>query len=147
MYGKICSKVYQMECYCGICCGHLVMLKDGMLSDGLLTLIYWFFYSSCEVLFLPPHYAEIINCYGVTWYATMVIYRGGGLQVFFELLSKCSLRFWNIFFITIPPVTFESVYHPTSLVIGFLSLEATRRFLMFFFLWNILQLQVCYMYS
>ena len=41
------------------------------------------------------------------------MYWGGGFQVFFEPLSKCSWGLLNISFITFHPVTFVSIYDPT----------------------------------
>ena len=52
--------------------------------------VYCFLDSSDEVLILPPHNTEIINGDTMTCNIVMVIYWGGGLQVFPEPLSKCS---------------------------------------------------------
>ena len=52
--------------------------------------IYSFFYSSDEVLVLSPHNAEISDGDVMTCDVMMVIYWGGGLQMFLQPLTKCS---------------------------------------------------------
>ena len=52
--------------------------------------VYCFLDSSDEVLILPPHNAEIFYGGAMTCDVVMVIYWGGGFQVFLEPLSKCS---------------------------------------------------------
>ena len=84
-----------------------------LFRDGLLTLIYSFFDGSHEVLVLPPNYTEIIYGDIVTRSVIMVLYWGRGLQMFFEPLCRCSFWFSNIVFITLPSVTFVSIYDPT----------------------------------
>ena len=51
--------------------------------------VYSFLDSSDKVLVLPPHNIEIFNGGTMTCDAVVVIYWGGGLQVFPEPLSKC----------------------------------------------------------
>ena len=48
----------------------------------------------------------------------MVIYKGEGLKMFFEPVSKCSCRFTNVLFITLNPGTFVSAEHPTLMCGG-----------------------------
>ena len=83
-----------------------------------------------EVLVLLPHYAEALNCCGVTFNVTMVVYRAGGLEMFFETLYKGSGRFTNIFLITFHPFRLACINHPTCLGDGIFVLGATMRFLM-----------------
>ena len=52
--------------------------------------VYCFLDSSDKVLILHPHNAEIFNGDTMACGVVMVIYWGGGLQVFPEPLSKCS---------------------------------------------------------
>ena len=52
--------------------------------------VYCFLNGSNEVLILPPYNAEISNGGTMMCGVVMVIYWGGGLQVFSEPLSKCS---------------------------------------------------------
>ena len=52
--------------------------------------VYCFFDSSDQVLFLPPHNAEVLNGGIMTSDVKMVIYWEGDLQVFSEPLSKSS---------------------------------------------------------
>ena len=49
-----------------------------------------FFNSSNDVLVLPPHNTEIFNAGFMTCDVIMVIYWGGGLEVFFVPLPKGS---------------------------------------------------------
>ena len=49
-----------------------------------------FFYGSGEVLVFPPYNAEIFNGGIMTCDVLVVIYRGGGLQVFLKPLTKSS---------------------------------------------------------
>ena len=63
-----------------------------------------FFYQSGEVVFLPSHYAKIVDVSIVTTDGTMVIDRGGGLEVFLQPFSKCSSCLTNIFFITLQSI-------------------------------------------
>ena len=49
--------------------------------DGFLN-------SSGNAMVLPPYYLEVVLCGCVASDATMVMYRGGFLQVFFESFSK-----------------------------------------------------------
>ena len=72
-----------------------------------------FFYQSGEVVFLPSHYTKIVDVGIVTTDGTVVIDRGGGLEVFLQPFSKCSSCLTNIFFITLQPITFEPVYYAT----------------------------------
>ena len=58
------------------------------------------------------------------------MYQWGGLKMFFKPLPKISSWLPNILFITLHPVAFESVYDPTFLRIGSLSIGVIRRFLM-----------------
>ena len=64
-----------------------------------------FFYQSGEVVFLPSHYTKIVDVGIVTTDGTVVIDRGGGLEVFLQPFSKCSSCLTNIFFITLQPIT------------------------------------------
>ena len=85
-----------------------------------------FFYQSGEVVFLPFHYTKIVDDGIVTTDGTVVIDRGGGLEVFLQPFSKCSSCLTNIFFITLQPITFEPVYYATFLLVMWsLSLGAT----------------------
>ena len=49
-----------------------------------------FFYGSDEVLVLSPHNAEILNGDIMTCDVMMVIYCGGGIQMFLQPLTKSS---------------------------------------------------------
>ena len=80
----------------------MVLIEKGTINPH----VYWFFDGSSQVLVLPLHYAEVINCCGVNHDVTMVIYGGGNLDIFLEPLSKCYWRFSNIFIITIQPLLF-----------------------------------------
>ena len=55
--------------------------------DGLLILMY-IFYGSSEVLVLPSHYTEIINCCGIICDVAMVIYKGGALRCSLNLFPN-----------------------------------------------------------
>ena len=57
---------------------------------------------------------------------TVVMNRGGGLQMFLEPLSKCSRCFSNVLLITFQPVTFEPVNYATLFVMWSLSFGATN---------------------
>ena len=60
----------------------------------------------------------------MTWDVTMVMYRGGGLQMFSVSLSKCSWCFSNILLITFQPITFEPIDYATLfLLCGLYPLE------------------------
>ena len=80
--------------------------------------VYCFFDSSDQVLVLPPPNAEGPNGGIMTSDVKMVIYWGGGLQVFSEPLSKSSWWLPYIFIITVHPVAFVSVDDATFLCDG-----------------------------
>ena len=85
-----------------------------LLRDGLLTLMNIDSFINLERLcFLPSHYTKIVDVGIVTTDGTVVIDRGGGLEVFFQPFSKCSSCLTNIFFTTLQPITFEPVYYAT----------------------------------
>ena len=65
-------------------------------------------------MLLPAHYTEIVDGSGMTSDVTMVMYRGGGLQMFLKPLSKCSSCLPYVFFITFQHVTSVSINHSTS---------------------------------
>ena len=52
----------------------------------------------------------------------MVMYRGGGLQVFFVSLSKCSSCLTYVLLITFQPITFISVDNATLFLLSGLGL-------------------------
>ena len=72
-----------------------------------------FFYGSDEVLVLSPHNAEIMNGDIMTYDVMMVIYWGGGLQMFLQPLTKNSGWLLYVFIITVHPLAFESVNDAT----------------------------------
>ena len=72
-----------------------------------------FFNQPGEVLLLPTYYAEIFKWGSMIWGVTVVMYGGGGLQMFLVPLSKCSWCFSNILLITIQPITFEPINYTT----------------------------------
>ena len=74
---------------------------------------HWFFDQPGEVLLLPTYYAEIFKWGSMTCGVTVVIYGGGGLQMFFVPLSKCSWCFSNILLISFQPITFEPINYAT----------------------------------
>ena len=61
-----------------------------LLGMDYYPLCAFFFYGSREVLVLPVPYTEVVNCSCMTCGVRVIKYRAGGLEVFFELLSKCS---------------------------------------------------------
>ena len=87
-----------------------------LLRDGLFTLMYIAsLIALMRFLILPPHNTEIFNGGTMTCDVVMVIYWGGGLQVFPEPLSKCSWWLPYIFIITVHPVAFKSLDYATLL--------------------------------
>ena len=80
--------------------------------------VYCFFHSCDQVLVLPPHSAEVVNCGTMTSDGRMVIYWGGGLQMFPEPFSKSSWWLPCIFIITVHPVALISVDDATLLCDG-----------------------------
>ena len=54
------------------------MVFANVLIKGWTTEIH--VYSSSDVPVLAPHYTEVVNCCGVTYNFTMVIYRVGALR-------------------------------------------------------------------
>ena len=85
------------------------------------------FGSSDQVLVLPPHNAEAVNGGTMTSDGKMVIYCGGGLQMFSETLSKSSWWSPYIFIITVHPITPVSVDDGTLLCDGIFTLGVIRR--------------------
>ena len=74
------------------------------------------FYCSYLVQVLPPNNFEIVDGNTVTTDVAVVIYRRGGFQMFLEPFSKSSRGLFNIFLITIHPVTMISVDDSTLLL-------------------------------
>ena len=62
---------------------------------------------------LPPYYLEAVLCGGVACIVTVVMYRGGFLEVFFESFSKGPRGLPYVFLITCKVPTLELVYGPT----------------------------------
>ena len=87
---------------------------------------HWFFYQPGEVLLLPTHYAEISKWGSMTWGVAVVMYGGGGLQMLFIPLSKCSWCFSNILLITFQPIKFEPIDYTTLFVMWSLSFGVTN---------------------
>ena len=87
---------------------------------------HWFFYQPGEVLLLPTHYAEISKWGSMTWGVAVVMYGGGGLQMLFIPLSKCSWCFSNILLITFQPIKFEPIDYTTLFVMWSLSFGSTN---------------------
>ena len=73
---------------------------------------HWFFYQPGEVLLLPAHYAKVFKCASMICDVTVVMNWGGGFQMFFKPLSKCSSCLSYVL-ITFQSITFESVDHAT----------------------------------
>ena len=76
---KTYSVLYMVQIeltYIPIECGIIVPYVDGFLN------------SSSNAMVLPPYYLEVALCRSVACYATVVVYRGRFLQVFFESFSK-----------------------------------------------------------
>ena len=72
-----------------------------------------FIYGSDEVLVLSPHNAEVLDGGIMTCDVLMVIYWGGGLQMFLKPLTKSSGLLPYVFIITVHPFAFESVNDAT----------------------------------
>ena len=60
---------------------HANVLVEEWIIDPL---VYWFFYSSNEVLSLLPHHAEIVYCCGISRGVTMAIYWGRDFELSFK---------------------------------------------------------------
>ena len=61
-----------------------ILIKCGIVNpyvDGFLN-------SSGNTMVLPPYYLEVVLCENMACYATVIVYRGGFHQVFFESVSK-----------------------------------------------------------
>ena len=85
-----------------------------LFRDGLFTLMYRASLMSL-IRFGPlsPVW-KIVNSNRVTRDVNMVMYRGRHLEMFFKPLFKISCSLTYVFMTTIHPVTFISVYDPTS---------------------------------
>ena len=75
--------------------------------------VYSFFYQPHEVVILPPHYTEVIQCSDMTCDVTVVINQGRGLEMFSEPLSKHPCWFSYILLFTFQPVTLVPIYDAT----------------------------------
>ena len=85
-------------------------LSTFLFNVELLPLMYTdSFNSSDYAMVLPPYYLEIILSGSVTCIVTMVVYRGGFLQVIFESFSKGPRSLSYIFLITCKVPTLEPV--------------------------------------
>ena len=93
---------------------------------------HWFFYQPGEVLLFPVHYAKVFKCGSMTCDVTVIMNWGGGFQMFFKPLSKCSSCLSYVLLITFQPITFESVDYATFFVMWSLSLGATKLSFMVF---------------
>ena len=69
---------------------------------------------------------KVVNSCEVTCHITMIINWGGHLEMFFDLLPKCSFRFTNVLFITFKPGTLVSVNHSTFLHYSIFVLESHK---------------------
>ena len=74
---------------------------------------HWFFNQPGEILLFPAHYAKFVKCGSMTCGVTVVMNRGGGFQMFFKPLFKCSSCLSYVLLITFQPITFESIYYAT----------------------------------
>ena len=93
--------------------------------DGLLTFI-----CKASLMVLMKFWSSLPNREKMSRGVNMVMYRGRVLKIFLKSLFEISCWLSYIFLITIYPVTFISVYDPTFLRIGSLSLGAIRKSLM-----------------
>ena len=75
--------------------------------------MYTFFNQPHEVVILPPHYTEVIQCSGMICDVAVVINWGRGLEMFSLPLSKSPCWFTYILLITFQPVTLIPVYDAT----------------------------------
>ena len=75
---------------------------------------------------LPPYYLEVILCGGVASDATVVVYRGGFLQVYFESFSKDPGGLSYIFLTTCKFSTLEPVDGSTFVFHGVLILRGDQ---------------------
>ena len=84
-----------------------------LLRDGPMILMY---FESLIVLVRSwssfSHYTDVIKC-GVICDVIIIIEREGGLEVFFDPLSKDFSEFTSILCITSLPVILVSINHPT----------------------------------
>ena len=81
-----------------------------LFRDGLLTLIYRA--SLMALMRFCSSLPTMLKFSKETWWPVVVKWSkigGGGLEMFFEPLSKCSWWFTYIFIITLHPVAFKSV--------------------------------------
>ena len=109
--------------------------------------VYWFLYSSSDVLVLPP---TILKLSTVVVWPVVVLWSyicQWNFKVFFEFFPKCSWGFSNIFFITCQPIIFKSIYHITLSSVMTFVLRVTRRFLTVFLHWKIPKSNVFCMHS
>ena len=87
--------------YISIKCGIVNFYVDGFLN------------SSGNAMVLPPYYLKVVLCGSVASDATVVMYRGGFLQVFSESFSKGPKGLSYIFLIICQFSTLEPVDGPT----------------------------------
>ena len=135
----VCDRYYVTRCqdvmwlfhYLNLSSGEFMYLPVLLFSDVSLTLmrmaalIYlaWFCSSLPTVLILSTV---------VMWPVVLFIAMDGwgGLQVFFKSFLKSSIKFFNIFPLTVHPATLVSIYYTTFLKMVSLPLVETRRSLM-----------------
>ena len=86
-----------------------VFVKGWIINSDIQS----FFYGSQEVLTFSSHYFKVVNGDIVTRDGRMVMNGGRGLEMFFKPLCKVSCWLTNVFFFTVHPVAFISIYGPT----------------------------------